>query len=429
MSGNLQPTPMKPQNFPESLIWYSMILTYLLYLVGGLYVLGPVLAVVLLGYLVYRWWYQTDSTPESDRIEIPWIIWVWVAGMLVELVALVVAHLNFDLGTSTMIKSSIGWAKGWALLAIFPMIGCLNIRPQVIYRATCIVGLQTIIVTPFLYLSHFIGLRSLLYTSPLSVLADPLFFQVRLFFADFEGFRLTYFAPWSPAAGMMGNIYFFLALQEKDPKWRWIGVAGSLLMCFLSKARAAPLGLVCVAIAVLAVRYLAKPLFLILLGVATTVAGMVAPMLISAASAYWSNFRSARANSTRVRETLQEIALYRWWNEAPIWGHGVVERGPKLVEFKPIGTHHTIFSLLFVKGIVGLIAFAIPMVLSIVDLVIRAQQSRTALVGFSVILLMTFYSFSANLEVLAYLFWPGLVVMGIAFAEKYDKPFVRSLVE
>jgi hypothetical protein len=411
---------MKPRNLPESLIWYSLLLTYPLYLVGGVYVLGPVLAVVLTGYLAWRWWFQDESTPTEERIDIPWITWVWIAGMLVELVALVIGHLNFDLGTPTLIKSSIGWGKGWALLAMYPLIGCLNIRPQLIYRAVCIVGLHSLIATPILCGAYFAGLPSLFYTSPLQVLADPLFFQIRFFFGDAGGFRLTYFAPWSPAAGMIANVYFFMSLHEKDPKWRWVGILGSLAMCYLSKSRAALVCLVAVAIATYAVRYLARPTFLILAGIGSTAASMIAPIIISSADTFWTNLRGARAGSTRVRETLQEIALYRWWNEAPIWGHGVTERGPKLVEFMQIGTHHTIFSLLFVKGIVGLIAFAIPMLLSIFDLLVKAQKNPVAQFGFSMIMIMSLYSFVANLEVLAYLVWPGLIVMGMAFAGKTE---------
>jgi len=30
-------------------------------------------------------------------------------------------------------------------------------------------------------------------------------------------------------------------------------------------------------------------------------------------------------SSSNVREILNNLALYRWWNEAPVWGHGVVE--------------------------------------------------------------------------------------------------------
>jgi hypothetical protein len=88
----------------------------------------------------------------------------------------------------------------------------------------------------------------------------------------------------------------------------------------------------------------------------------------------WTKFKEARAESTRVRQTLKEIAGYRWKTEAPIWGHGVVEPGPHLVEYMPIGSHHTWYGLLFVKGIVGLFALAVPMALSFLVLLFKAQK-------------------------------------------------------
>jgi hypothetical protein len=129
-------------------------------------------------------------------------------------------------------------------------------------------------------------------------------------------------------------------------------------------------------------------------------------------------FTAARKDSSRVRAALGRIAKYRWEKEAPIWGHGVVEKGPHLVEYMPIGSHHSWFGLLFVKGIVGFLALALPMAWSFGDLTVKAQKSESAQVGLSMVLVLMFYTFGENLEILAYLFWPGLVMMGIGFNAK-----------
>lgn len=410
---------MKPKNFAEGIIWYSIIGTYGFYLIGGLYILGPAIAWILLFYLCQKLWKQTDTVPQAEKIFIPWVIWVWIGGMLIQEVALIMGHLDFNLGTNLLIKSSTGWAKGWAMLAIFPLIGCLKIRPQLLYRAVCIVCFHSLLLAPILYLAYVVHLPGLLYISPLKVFggAGDLFFEVRLYLADEEGVRLSFFGPWAPATGMVGNIYFFMALQEKNQKWRWCGIVGSLLLCYMSKSRMATLCLLVVLITTWGLTKLTRPLFLITLGLGSTFAGIAAPLILDTTAAYWDNFRASRAESTRVREALQRIALERW-GEAPVWGHGTVERGPKLVEHMPIGSHHTIFALLFVKGLVGVIAFAVPIVCSFVDLLVKVQKSETARVGLSIILIFYFYSFGKNLEIIAYLFWPGLVILGIAFKEK-----------
>ena len=125
-------------------------------------------------------------------------------------------------------------------------------------------------------------------------------------------------------------------------------------------------------------------------------------------------FRAARADSTRVREALARIAVDRWSTDAPVWGHGIVERGPHLVEFMPIGSHHSWYGLLFVKGIVGALALAIPLIYSLVELVWWSGRLVAARTGLAMVLLLLLYTFGENLEILAYLIWPALIVIGIA---------------
>jgi hypothetical protein len=413
---------MKPQNFPEQVIWYSIIGTYAFYFLGGLYILGPAIAWILLFYFIKKLWQQNETTPEAEKIVIPLAIWLWIAGMIIEEVALIAGHLDFNLGTAEIIKSSIGWAKGWALMAIFPLIGCLPIRPQLLYRATCIVCLQSLLYAPICIFAYMQHLPATLYTSPLKIVGGPgpEFFQVSLYGID-PGNNLprwSLFTPWAPALGFVADIYFFLSLQEKNNKWRWCGIVGSIIMCLMSQSRLALLCLPIVLLATWTIKNLSRPVFLILMGFASTVTGIVAPTILQVLATFSEQVKSSRASSTRVRAALWEIALQRW-REAPIWGHGVVERGPKLVENMMIGTHSTIASLLFVKGAVGFIAFAIPMLYSFIDLLIKAQKNKTAAVGLSISLVLIVFTFGENLEMLAYLYWPGLVMMGISLQPQH----------
>ena len=152
-----------PQNFPEWLIWLCMISTYIWFFTGLTYVVGSVLGWILTFYLVIKLYLQDGDTPPEERITIPMIIWIWLIGMGVMEIALIIGHLDFDLPTSKIIKSSIGWAKGWALLALYPLVGCLPIRPQIIYRAVCIIGLQTVLLLPLFVLAPILKLPEVLY--------------------------------------------------------------------------------------------------------------------------------------------------------------------------------------------------------------------------------------------------------------------------
>lgn len=125
--------------------------------------------------------------------------------------------------------------------------------------------------------------------------------------------------------------------------------------------------------------------------------------------------KEARLASTRVQTVLENLAVQRWRDEAPIWGHGKVESGPKLVEFMPIGSHHTWYGLLFVKSLVGLFALAIPMGLSLVYLFVFSAHNVLALAAMCMLVVFTCYSFFENLEILAYLYWPALFWLGMTF--------------
>ena len=95
----------------------------------------------------------------------------------------------------------------------------------------------------------------------------------------------------------------------------------------------------------------------------------------------------------------------------------MVVRGSQHVEFMPIGSHHTWFGLLYVKGAVGALALGVPIVWTMIEMLLLAQVSALGQLGLSVCLMLVFYSFGENLEILAYLAWPALVLLGCAFAE------------
>ncbi|MEA5512666.1 O-antigen ligase domain-containing protein [Nodularia sp. UHCC 0506] len=414
---------IKPENIPEKAVWWAIANTYYIWVFGGLYVVGAVLPWVLIFLLLIKILAQTKDTPEEEKITISLSVWIWIISMLMMQVALIAGHLDYNLPTSLIIKSSIGWAKGWAALALYPLAGCLKIRPQIIYRAVCIVGLHTLLIVPFLLVTPLLNLPQVLYVSPLKAVGGPgnEFFDVPLYEIDGStgDLRWRLFTPWGPALGFVGNVNFMLALQEKNQKWRWLGLVGSVVMCLVCKSRLAQVCIIIIPVLTKVLSGLARPQMLIGLGFFSYLSGIFAPSIIVAFNNFWEGFKAARAGSTRVRMALKEIAVYRWRTEAPIWGHGVVEEGPHLVEYMPIGSHHSWAGLLFVKGIVGFIALAAPLLFSFVDLLIKSMDSRrpTAKVGLSVVMILFLYTFGENLEILVYLYWPGLVVMGLAFQE------------
>ena len=62
------------------------------------------------------------------------------------------------------------------------------------------------------------------------------------------------------------------------------------------------------------------------------------------------------------------------------------------------------------------LALALPIVWTIVEMMLLAQVSAIGRMGLSICLMLVFYSFGENLEILSYLFWPSSVLLGIALA-------------
>ena len=415
---------LQPQNVPERLVWWSIILTYPIWIIGGLYVVGSVLCWLLLVCLLIKILARMDHPEENEEISISPVIWLWIIGMIIMQVALIAGHVNFNLGTGIIIKSSIGWAKGWAALALYPLAGALPIRSSIPTRAICIVGFHTLLIMPLLLLTPNLGLPEVLYVSPLRAVGGPgnEFFDVPLYEIDGStgDLRWRLFAPWGPALGFVGNINFMICLQEKDRKWKILGIIGSILMCFVCKSRLAQLSIILIPLTTAIIARLRQPFMLITLGVVSYLGGIFATSILTAVSDYWEGFKGARAGSTRVRFALKRIAFHRWETEAPIWGHGVVEGGPHLVEYMAIGSHHTWAGVLFVKGLVGFVALAVPMLVTLLDLLRRAASAsyRLGSTGLGVIIILFMYTFGENLEILVYLYWPGMLVMGMALQEK-----------
>ena len=157
-------------------------------------------------------------------------------------VALWVGHANWGFGLGSTIKSSIGWAKGWALLALFILIGaCFKINRDVLIRGQNIVGLVTLILLPLLLIAPVIGLPSRVFVSPLEATGGPgpEYFSVYFFTIDPESgaARWQFFAPWSPFAGLIGVTMVLFAVEDKKKFWLICGLLGGLAMIYFSRSR------------------------------------------------------------------------------------------------------------------------------------------------------------------------------------------------
>jgi len=408
-----------PQNPAEKMVYKALVWTWPFYAIGALYIVGPVLG-WMLGGLAVLVAYFGAAVRNDLRCDtpIPAVVWAWIIGMTAMLIILWVGLINFEFDTKTIIRSTIGWAKGWALMALFPLAGAvLPIRRAILVRGQCVVGLWILILAPLLLIAPYIGLPERIFVSPLKAVGGPgpEYFTVFLYTFDpgSGAPRWQFYAPWSPFAALLGVIMVLFALEEDNRRWKTIGVIAGAFLILASKSRMGLVGLVvCPAIPRL-LRLSAQSWAWQGLAGCLVVASMIADGLITSAQSSVHAFKSARSDSSRVRATLQRIATERWEGEAFWFGHGRVAPGSHIVEYMPIGSHHTWYGLLFVKGVAGFLALLVPLLWQFWLAASDTVRSKRGTLPLGIVLVFVLLSFGENIEIEVYLLWPSLLLLGI----------------
>ena len=399
----------------NQLIARSLNAIYPMYSLGALYLVYPVLGWYLLAQVAVK-------RLRGDSVALHPLIICWLIGMLGMLIVLIIGHIDWQLGSTATLKSSIGWAKGWALIAVFLAAGTLLTDRSQLVRAVCTVGKWTVFLTPLLVVASVVRLPEVLFVSPLKVFGGSTaeYFSIALYEPD-PGFgvsRFRYFAPWAPAIGLIGNLLLLISTQEKNTHMRRFGMTGAVLMIVLSLSRLGWVVALVVPCALLALASWRSNWLWILSALGATLFAVFGHDLILLATDGYEALKGARSESSLVRGYLADIALSRWWQEAPVWGHGRVEAGPHLVQYMMIGSHHTWLGLLFVKGVLGVVALAVPLLATLLVLLRHAFVDAEARVAFGCIAILSMYSLGENLEILVYLYWPALVYTGSVLQDR-----------
>lgn len=409
---------MKKLTFSETVLVLCIIGSFLTYVTGTILIINTTMPWLLAAYAIFKARSAANNAP-LDRYpaKIPWLILLWALCMYIIALATLVGLVTHGYDINQIIRSLLNWSRHWALFFLYPLIGAsLNIRPQVLYRAACIICLQCLIIIPICYAAYYANIPPLIYSSPLERITQngPVYYNILLYHGDEDGIRLALFTPWGPALGLLGNIYFFFALRERHIFWKSAGIVGSLAMIVTSASRSSLVFLPAVFLFLLVwcnFKDFAKPISLMLTGVGLFLSGLFASQILNSVQTLAANFKGARKSSSEVRDTLQRIALDRV-SDAPIWGHGKLQPGFELVKNMPIGSHHTWIGLLFVHGIIGFLAFLVPFVITFFQLLYRSLIDDDAKVALSFFMTLACFTLADNQEVLAYLYWPGLVLVG-----------------
>lgn len=416
---------MKPQNFPEKLIWFYITWNYLIYFCGAQYVLSPIMCWSLLGYLIIKWWRQNQDTLACEQIHISPTHWIWILGILLIGLTHFIGSIEFNVEPYIITRDFFnGWVRMWALFAIFPLIGTLNIRPQIIFRAVSIFCVQSaIFVALFWFISVLSGGHEFSYISPLYKFGGQLnYYTVVIGNAlDIEERRLYMIAPWGPALGMLASIYFFMVLRETNKFLRFAALIGSVAMILSSFSRTA---IVCIPLIFIFVQTTTRILQPLTQFIWSQIIFWSALFFDQASNLLYdtvSGFKQYRSGSTRAREELNQLALTAWRNEAPIWGHGsYFEKSSGLSGSRNFVSDNTISGILYGNGLIGAVSLGAIFIWTFFELFRKIKRSPQAKVGIEILSVIFIFLGTENIQATAYLYWPGLIMLGIAFKETQE---------
>jgi hypothetical protein len=420
---------MISRNLPESICYWSLVLTWPFYVLGALFLVGPIVGwLLLILILIAAYLGPAIRDDLALRYALPNIVLLWILCMFVMLFALIIGHLNWELGFGQTVKSATGWAKGWALIPIFMLAGALlPIRREILIRGQNIVGLVTTLVFPICFMAAMIHLPSRLYVSPLSATGGPgpEYFSVYLYIIDPETNtpRWQFYAPWAPFAGLLGVTMAIFSLEDDKKFWKFSGLLGGVVQIYFTKSRMSLVALAACLIIPRLLPHLKNTRTWVYLAGLSSVLALTGEVVLGLITSSVQGFREARMSSTRVRDKIQSIGFQRWGAEAPWFGHGTIQRGPHIVEYMPIGSHHTWYGLLFVKGLVGFCSLLVPMICHFLFLVADAVKGPRGRLPLALMLNLIILTFGENLEIEVYMLWPAFVLLGIHAREvAQDQP-------
>jgi hypothetical protein len=362
------------------------------------------------------------------------VVWSWCSiGLLQAMAAILNGIAIGNIGEG--LANSVGFGVvGWLFGGLAIAAGAThNLNDARSVRSITWVGGFIVILAIIAALARLAGRHELyIWPTPASLLlpSSPsiTFYTAALVFQTEETLgeattRLVLFFPWAPALGLGGLAIAFISMLEPNRWWRLVGCSGGVIGVVFSWSRIAIASLIVVGAGLAFVRL--PPLWkFVVIGAA--LAGLFAlPFYgidpLEQLSQIPDRINGARAGSSMARELIYQKS-WEGFLQSPIIGYGWIGESVHRKEMLPIGSHSTIYGLLYTGGIPTLAAFIMAMSLTFSALVWRfttvcaggPRQTRI-LVGLGLVLCLTTYCryealFNLTLPCLFLFAWIGACI-------------------
>lgn len=349
-------------SFPERVIYWTIVLTPLWWLLGIQTLLYPAIIIVLLT--------LNFDIDKLIRSEIPACVWAWLVMAVVMLWTATFGLSNVGFGILKIAATVVTFFKSYFLIfgcMILPFWHCL--RVCVITRAVAwmTTGYLVTIAIEMVMLVLKIGGAGFLPPLARVIPGDKLSLLVT--FAEYQPFfgislpRTVLYTPDPPILGVCAVLCFFICLGETDRRLRKFALAACLVALLISFSR---LAWICFPLALLITAYfrstLARQGSLWGVSITSLLCGLLGLTFDQLLKTPLEIFNGARASSTTDRELVVRKTLEAW-QESPWLGWGIVQGSVRWYIYDiGLGSFSTYAAVLYLHGIIGFIFFVVALI-------------------------------------------------------------------
>lgn len=405
-------------SFAEKVIYWTIILTPLWWILGIQTLLYPIVAVFLLiiGF----------DLNKLIKGSLPICNWAWLGMTLVAFWTNILGLESIGFDTLKTAATLFTLLKGYFLIfACMTLPFWHRIRVAVITRAVSwmTAGYSVIITIQFLILFAIGPQKPLL--PPLARLIPGDKLSLMMKFAVIQPFfgiplpRTDLYTADPPILGACALLCFFMCLGETNRRLRKLSLIGCSVALLVSQSRLAWVCFPLVWLVIYCFRSgLARQAYLWVISLASLFAAALSLSVQDFIALPLATFNSARADSSKDREYVVNATIDAW-KESPWVGWGIMKKTVTWGngEFEmPLGTFSSYAQVLYIHGILGFVFFVLALILTLCSFWRPAMEgSQICQRAFACLIALYLLLNATNLTWMATYFWFFFIWLGAIF--------------
>ncbi len=408
------------KSFGELVIYWTIILTPLWWILGIQTIIYPVISTVLLIAGL-----RIDKLIQNS---LPICNWAWLGMTFVALWTNIIGLETIGFDTLKTAATFFTLFKGY-----FMIFACITlpfwhrIRVQTVTKAVSLMASSYLIILAIQLLILFLLGPQEHFLPPLARLIPGGKTSLMVKFAEIQPFfgiplpRTDLYTADPPILGVCSILCFFMCLSEDNQRWRKCALAGSLVGLIISQSRLAWVCFPLVWLIIYCFRSgIARQAYLWIISITSLFAAVLSLTIKDLIASPLATFNSARADSSKDREYIVNATIDAW-KESPWVGWGFMEKtaswGNGAFEL-PLGTFSSYAKVLYIHGILGFIFFIAALASTLCSFWQPAiQGNQLCQRAFGCLIALYLLLHATNLTWMAIYFWFFFIWLGAILSE------------